>query len=268
MNLTPARSLSPACSCGKDESKPQTCALYGLSLYPKCGCCMKAGVLHEGKELGHKADWIVCGGCCIPILCNGANYCINPYTCCASEATVCFICANDCSFPCSDDVPCMLTLFLPGLVVYPKCSCCAKVEDIMGPPANAVHPQGAAAAAPQVNQVMQAPVMQTPMMPVMMPFGAIPGGLVQATTPTGQSVQIPIPPGAVPGTTIMVPVPQPVVMSSAPVMMAVVPGQGAPPAPEVMTGLDHAPAPQEMSRGSAGGDAELILSKATKPMPV
>ena len=263
MNLTPARSLSPACSCGKDESKPQTCALYGLSLYPKCGCCMKAGVLHEGKDLGHKADWIVCGGCCIPILCNGANYCISPYTCCASEATVCFICANDCSFPCSDDVPCMLTLFLPGLVVYPKCGCCAKVEDIMGPPANAVHPQGAAAAAPQVNQVMQAP-----MMPVMVPPGAVPGGLVLATTPTGQSVQIPIPPGAVPGTTIMVPVPQPVVMSSAPVMMAVVPGQGAPPAPEVMTGLDHAPAPQEMSRGSAGGDAELILSKATKPMPV
>lgn len=216
---------------------------------------MKAGVLHEGKELGHKADWIVCGGCCIPILCNGANYCINPYTCCASEATVCFVCANDCSFPCSDDVPCMLTLFLPGLVVYPKCGCCAKVEDIMGPPANAVHPQGVAGAAPQVNQVMQAP-----MMPVMVPLGAVPGALIQVTTPTGQSVQVTIPPGAVPGTTIMVP---------QPVMIAVAPGQGAPPAPEATNGLDHAPAPQEMSRGSAGGDdAERLLSKATKPMPV
>ena len=217
---------------------------------------MKAGVLHEGKDLGRKADWIVCDAVCIPGLFNGTNYCLAPYTCCASESRTCFICASDCSFPCSEDVPRMLTLCLPGLVVYPKCGCCAKVEDIMGPPANAVHPQGAAAAAPQVNQVMQAP-----MMPVMVPPGAVPGGLVLATTPTGQSVQIPIPPGAVPGTTIMVPVPQPV-------MMAVVPGQGAPPAPEVMTGLDHAPAPQEMSRGSAGGDAELILSKATKPMPV
>ena len=98
---------------------------------------MKAGVLHEGKDLGRKANWIVCAGCCIPGIVSGANYCLVPYTCCASESRSCFVCASECSFPCSDDVPLMLTLLCPGLVVYPKCGCCMKVEDVMGPPARA-----------------------------------------------------------------------------------------------------------------------------------
>ena len=98
---------------------------------------MKAGALHEGQDLGRKADWIVCDAVCVPGLFNGTNYCLTPYTCCASESRTCFICASDCSFPCSEDVPRMLTLCLPGLVVYPKCGCCMKVEDIMGPPAHA-----------------------------------------------------------------------------------------------------------------------------------
>ena len=256
LTLARARTLSLACSCGVDESKPMTCGAYGLMLYPNCGCCMKAGVLHPDKveALGKKADWIVCNGCCIPGIFNTADYCLVPYTCCASEMTMYCCIVQDCNFPCSDDVPIMLTLFLPGLMVYPKCGCCLKVEDAMGPPAHAVHPQGAAPPQVMMPQMLVAPAG---MFPVTVPVGAVPGMAVQVQSPTGQMVQVTIPAGAVPGSVFMVP--QPMMQQ---VMMVPV-AQGAPPAPEATTGLD-APTPHEMARGSDGSASEVLQ----KPMPV
>ena len=41
-----------------------------------------------------------------------------------------FCCASDCAFPCNDDVPMIVggCFYCPGLVCYPKCGCCKKVN--------------------------------------------------------------------------------------------------------------------------------------------
>merc|ERR1719453_1978863 len=54
---------------GCDDSKPRTCALCGLVCCPKCRCCKRAGVVHEGKDLSTKADFLICNACCLgPIM--------------------------------------------------------------------------------------------------------------------------------------------------------------------------------------------------------
>ena len=132
---------SSCCCCGNDCSIPATdpsspaiCALpIGLTLYPKVACCgTLQSILPEDKiaNVGHKNDWIVLGGLCIPGLLTYNSFCFSPNKCCGGEFNVlCIACEESC--PCSEDVP-MVCGPPIGCICYPTCGCCKKLKDVSG----------------------------------------------------------------------------------------------------------------------------------------
>jgi len=112
------------------------CMLTGISFkYPDCfGCavnqlclcikqdCRCCSLMDERKNEEGRMFMCSEGGC----------FLVKPTTCIAATTQCCCI-DERCAIPSTMDVPCMCTL-LPGLAVYPKTACCAKIRDLKEAP--------------------------------------------------------------------------------------------------------------------------------------
>jgi len=124
----------PLAGDNDDKTLGLFCTLYGLTCYPKFGCCQQVKYYYppdEFPELSPKADYLPCLGgcmCCCTDLCT--TYLKMPTTLCSMQGYVWACCYGECAMPCDKDMPVACGCpWLPGLMLYPKVACCPKAVD-------------------------------------------------------------------------------------------------------------------------------------------
>jgi hypothetical protein len=110
--------LYTSSECVGCSGKGQFCCLQSEN------CCKLGGNLGCGCN-GQPDDCCVCRCfCCSYGIVTPSTFCLGQQHCC------CFVTSN--AFPTTEDVPCMCTFCLPGLVICPKVGCCKTIGDIKG----------------------------------------------------------------------------------------------------------------------------------------
>merc|ERR1711871_118711 len=135
-----------------------TCGICcpGLIITPQFGCCKKLGDLTEGgmekaKTLyGDRAEYTVCGACCLGPLHQQVTCCHGPKCCRSLRRCLCIM--DECAFPCDDEIPFALGCpYLPGCICYPGCGCCPKVGDMFSDKMEKGEPAATGSGPPPMN---------------------------------------------------------------------------------------------------------------------
>jgi len=117
----------------KDKSLACMCTIYGISCYPKCGCCCPLSYYYPPEqypELAPKKDYCPCMAFCCGPLCHVTEFLKCPTTCCAHQGYSFGCLYQECVIPCDSSIPCACGVpLLCGCLLFPKFACCAKAGD-------------------------------------------------------------------------------------------------------------------------------------------
>mmetsp|Transcript_24758 Transcript_24758/g.61406 ORF Transcript_24758/g.61406 Transcript_24758/m.61406 type:complete len:146 (-) Transcript_24758:525-962(-) len=103
------------------DFNPETC--LGCAAQDDCLCCSSSFCLKTPCK-----PYSTC------TLCHWCFFCcecsmFEKFTLCkCQQQCLCYVTAA--ALPTDDDVPCVCTLIIPSLMIYPKCGCCVKYSEI------------------------------------------------------------------------------------------------------------------------------------------